>query len=247
MKRLIGLLLLVLVLVVCAGFTLGLTFAPCYSSLCSEDFYAVPTRIHIATYYALVASIGAALLLRAYSPRCRAISNHYLTRHEVPILAKRISVGGLALSIWIPSIALITTVFWVPPLEHFWMLRTVPLQWIEIQIPLVVTGIIGHHADVLLGLVLIPVSRNSIIGQVFELHQSTLLYTHKLIAYLLAAAVLAHGLAALVSCHHHFAFGKLHANERCVDFRRVLRRGQRRESQDARLQCPKPSSDDSRD
>lgn len=198
MNTLIGLLYLSAILLITTGLTIGLTFAPCYSSLCSEDFFPVATRLHIATFYALVASIGVVLLLRACSPTCRRISGHYLTRREVPILDKRISVGGLALSIWIVGITLATTGFWFTAEYDFWGLRTKPFDWADAQIRLTVTGLIGHHADILLGLVLIPVSRNSVLGRTFALHQSTLLYAHKLVAYLLFVAVLAHGTAAYV-------------------------------------------------
>lgn len=62
--------------------------------------------------------------------------------------------------------------------------------------------IIGHHADILLGLLLIPVGRNTILGRVFGLHYSTLLYAHKANAYLTVAAVFAHGAAYYVSMPH---------------------------------------------
>lgn len=55
----------------------------------------------------------------------------------------------------------------------------------------------------LLGLVIIPVSRNSILGRVFKVHQSTLLYTHKLFAYLLFVGVVAHFIAYMVSKKKH--------------------------------------------
>lgn len=203
MNRPLEALLLLLLLIFCAGFTLGLTYAPCYSSLCSEDFFPLPTRIHCASYYGMLASVGCFLLLRMFSPLCRSISEYYLTRRRVPILDKRISVGGLALTVWLVGLTVATTGFWVGPEYSFWGLRTNPLRWPDAQTRLTVTGIIGHHADIFLGLVLIPVSRNSILGRVFELHQSTLLYAHKLIAYGLFIVVLAHGAATYVSSFPH--------------------------------------------
>lgn len=191
--------LALLILVICAGFTLGLTYAPCYSSLCSEDFFPLPTRFHIVTFYGLLASIGAALLLRTYNPQCRSVSEYYLTKQRLPLLDKRISVGGLALTIWTVGITVASTGFWLGPEYSFWELRTRPLRWSDAQTRLTVTGIIGHHADIFLGLVLIPVSRNSVLGRVFALHQSTLLCAHKLIAYGLFIVVLAHGAATYVS------------------------------------------------
>ena len=192
-------LLLLLLFVICAGLTLGLTYAPCFASLCSEEFFPAPTRYHIATYFSLLASVGCVLLLRAYSPRCLYISNYHLTKRRVPILDKRISIGGLALSLWLVGITVASTAFWADPESSFWELRTTSLHWVDAQIRLTVTGILGHHADIFLGLVLIPVSRNSVLGRVFELHQSTLLFAHKLIAYGLFIVVLAHGAATYVS------------------------------------------------
>ena len=193
------LVVLIILLVACAGFTIGLTYAPCFASLCSEDFFPYSTRVHIAGYYGLLASVGCFLLLRAYSPLWHSVSTIYLTKREVPVLKKRISVGGLALALWIVGITLATTAFWVSPELNFWALRTDALHWADAQVRLGVTGIIGHHCDILLGLVIIPVSRNSILGRIFELHQSTLLYAHKLLAYLLLVAVTAHGAATYVS------------------------------------------------
>lgn len=198
-EQLRGILLLLAILIVSAGFTVGLTYAPCYASLCSEEFFPFATRVHIAGYYALLASIGSFLFLRVYSPFWKAISSTYLTRRELPILRKRISVGGLALAVWIVGITVATTGFWVDAELNFWALRTDALHWADAQIRLAVTGIIGHHCDILLGLVLIPVSRNSILGRVFELHQHTLLYAHKLLAYLFLVAATAHGAATYVS------------------------------------------------
>lgn len=186
------------IVIACAGLAIGLTYAPCYSSYCSEEFYPFATRLHIATFYALLASIGLGLLLRAHSPCCRAISEYSLTKREVPILDKRISIGGLLYAFWIVIITLVTTAFWLTPLEDFWAGRTDPFDWTQAQIRLVVTSIIAHHADIILGLLIIPVSRNSILGRAFALHQSTLLYAHKLTAYLLLVAAVAHGAAAFV-------------------------------------------------
>lgn len=193
MKQLLKILSLLLVLVISASLTIGLTFAPCFASLCTEQFFGFETRVHIATYYALLAPTGCFLLLRAYSPLCLRISNHHLTRREVPVLQKRISVGGLGLALWPVGITLVTTAFWAAPELQYWGLR-----WVNAKVSLAVTGLIGHHANYLLSLVIIPVSRNSVLGRTFELHQSTLLYAHKLVAYLMVVAVMAHGVAYFV-------------------------------------------------
>ena len=210
---------LLVLLLVSAGFTIGLTYAPCFASMCTEQFFPFETRIHIAGYYGIVASIGLALVLRAYVPWIHAVSSTYIIRRELPILKKRISIGGFTLGAWIVVLTVASTGrkfvsgeasiecfanytkpgFWVDAELDFWSLRTDALRWPDAEIRLAVPGSIGHHCDVLLGLVVIPVSRYSILGRAFSLHQSTLLYAHKLIAYLLLIAVIAHGGAYYVS------------------------------------------------
>ena len=199
MNRQYGLFYLALILVITFGFTIGLTYAPCYASLCSEEFFALETRLHIVTYYGLVASIGFALCLRAYSPWWYTLSATNLTKRPVPVFDRRFTVGGLVLTIWVLGITLATTAFWFPVEFNHWTALTDPLrQWSKARVPLVVTGLIGHHLDIILGLLLIPVGRNSILGRVFSVHQSTLLYAHKLLAYLLLIGTVAHGIAYYV-------------------------------------------------
>jgi len=111
------------------GLTLGLTWAPRYASLCSEDFYAYDTHLHVISFYALLASTGCALLLRAYGPVCYSISKYYLTRRQVPVLRTRFSVSGQAFALWSIGITLATTGFWIGPLLDFWALRTTLLRW----------------------------------------------------------------------------------------------------------------------
>jgi ferric-chelate reductase len=110
MRQHYALLLLALLVVVTAGFTLGLTYATCYASLCSEEFFPVEVRLHIASYYALIASIGFALVLRAYTTCCRNLSAIYLTQKPLPVFDKRLSLGGAALIIWILGIVLAVSV-----------------------------------------------------------------------------------------------------------------------------------------
>ncbi|KAF3769703.1 hypothetical protein M406DRAFT_343822, partial [Cryphonectria parasitica EP155] len=194
MKRLFQTISLLAVLALSTGLALGLTYAPCYATICPESYLARPTRVHIATFYAFLAITACFLYIRAVSPRVQHISNYYLVWHELPVLKRRVSLGGLALGIWIVGVNVGTTWIWFQPLLGYWGLRTDPYGWVLAQMRLTITGVIGHHADILLGLVIIPVSRNSILGQVFQLHQSTLLYAHKLIAYLLFAATFAHAM-----------------------------------------------------
>lgn len=190
---------LLTILLLSTGLTLGFTYLPCYASLCSESYLPYETRLHIATFYGLLASTGCFLFLTSLSPAARRLSNIYISQKELPLLNKRLTLGGIALTLWILGLVLATTAFWVEPQLSYWERRTGPLDWAEAKLRLAVTGIIGHHADLLLGLVIIPVSRNSIMGRVFAVQQSALLFAHKMLAYLLFVAALAHGAAYYVS------------------------------------------------
>lgn len=198
MKRYIDGIILLVVLFASAGLTIGLTYAPCYATVCVEDFFGLETRVHIAVYYSILATIGATLSIRATSGRASRISNTYLTRTKVPIIQKQITLGGLALTLWITAIIALTTTYWINAEHHFWGLRTIPLHWSTVRMELTAVGTLGHFADILLGLVVLPVSRNTLIGRVFELHRGSLITMHKLVAYALILLVFAHGVSYFV-------------------------------------------------
>jgi ferric-chelate reductase len=147
-----------------------------------------------------------------------------------------------------------TTGFWVGPEAEFWTIRTNALHWADAKVRLVVTGIIGHHIDskcclnentfggcvltflpniiVILGLLLIPVSRNSILGRAFQLHQGVLLYAHKLLAYVFLIGVVAHGAAYYVRLTRTRL---CHITDALLVFRRYLWRSCRHKSSKGRF------------
>lgn len=188
------------------GATLGLTYAPCYATVCPEDFLLDETRIHLGTFYLMLAITGLGLGLRATFPSVQLLLSHS-TPFRVPVLGKRITTGGFVASIWIVGSTLATTGIWLTALLGFWALRTDPLDWTIAKILLTVTGVTGHYADFLMALLVIPVSRNSLIGKAFGLHHSTLLFAHKAISYLFVAAVAAHGASYIVSLIAKSLFG----------------------------------------
>ncbi|KAL2889227.1 Ferric reductase [Ceratocystis lukuohia] len=175
-----------------AGLCIGLTFVPCYATLCSEDYFPRETRLHLATFYGLLTVTACMLLFRTSGESLRYLSSTHISP-ELPILGKRITLGGFIVSLWILLITLGTTAFWLPAHLDFWAIRTDPLNWTSAKIQLTVTGVTGHYADIMLGLLIIPISRNSLVGRAFGLHQSTLVYAHKFIAYMFMIASLAHG------------------------------------------------------
>lgn len=186
-------------LIVCWAFTLGLTWASCYAQVCPERYHPLATRMHIVAYYALLASILFALLFRASSRTARHLSQRKLTTCELPLLRKRITVGGLTLACWITGVVFATTAFWAQPLIDYWTAKCAPIDWLSEVPKLVVTGVFAHHADIALGLLLLPIGRNSLLGRAFLLHQHTLLYAHKLLAYFMVLMAFLHGASHYVS------------------------------------------------
>lgn len=197
MKQLLCIVALFLTFAVSAAAAIVLTFAPCYATFCSEDYFDFETRLHIIIYYALVIGLGCFLLLRAYFPWARALSGQHLCR--IPLMGKRVTFGGLMACTWIVGVTTSTTTFWLPAQQHFWGLRADPLDWISAKIKLTITGVTGHYADILMGLLVIPVSRNNLVERGLSLHHSTLLFVHKMVAYLYLVAATAHGVTYIVS------------------------------------------------
>ncbi|RKL48193.1 hypothetical protein BFJ70_g2549 [Fusarium oxysporum] len=117
---------------------------------------------------------------------------------ELPLAGNRFTLGETFMTIWILIMTFGPTIYWFPTHWDFWGLRTDHLSWLSAKIQLTITGVTGHYADVLLGLLIIPVSRNSLVGQAFSVHHGTLILGHRLISYLFSIAVAAHGITYIV-------------------------------------------------
>ena len=187
-------------LIACAAFTIGLTYAPCYSSLCVEQLHPYQTRIHIGAYYALLATTGLFLVARAYLRPVRRLLDTYIWDGVIPIVGNRLSIGGLLLALWISLATFGSIGYWLQAQYEWWYDRGALVDWTQPSlIRAAWTGITGHWCDVWIGLVMLPVGRDSIIGRVFCLHASALLFAHKLLAYALFVGVLVHGITYYVS------------------------------------------------
>ena len=199
-QSVLSLLLISILLIACAAFTIGLTFAPCHSSLCVEHLNPYQTRIHIGVYYALLTSIGLFLAGKVYLKRVRRILDTYVWDGVIPIVEQRISLGGLLLVLWISAATFGSIGYWLPAEYSWWYAKGALVHWTPSSLSRTAwTGITGHWCDICIGLVMIPVGRNSIIGRAFHLHTSTLLFVHKLLAYALLLGTLVHGITYYVS------------------------------------------------
>lgn len=183
-----------LMLSLCAGFSIGLTFAPCYSSSCVNEFFPTQTRYHIALYYSALAVTTIFLYIRSHSETFRCFSGHYLFTKPIPLIGPRITYGGLLFCIWICVMTFGSIAYWYPAQHAFWTARGALIDWTGYMFRVVWTGITGHWCDIWIGLVVIPVGRNSVIARVFHIQPSTLLQAHKMIAYGLLGFSFTHGL-----------------------------------------------------
>ncbi|KAK0941801.1 hypothetical protein LTR29_006693 [Friedmanniomyces endolithicus] len=193
-SSLLPILLLTTLLLASAGLILGLTFAPCHSSLCVELLNPYQTRIHIAVFYSLLASLTLALTARVYLPALRRLSGTYISDRPLPIVGKRLTVGGVVLVLWIAAATFASIAYWLPAQYTYWYARGALVDWTPKALSRVAwTGITGHWCDVWVGLVILPVGRNSIIGRASGVHTSVLLFAHKVLAYTFFVGALVHG------------------------------------------------------
>ncbi|KAI9147991.1 Heterokaryon incompatibility protein [Paramyrothecium foliicola] len=195
--RLLEITTLVVAILASAATTLVLMHTSCYATICSEEHFSYETRLHVTIYFSFLALTLCILLLHAYSPPIQSFTSLHLA-HQLPLVGKRLTLGGLLACFWVLTIAAGPIIYWYPTQWQFWGLRADPLDWISAKIQLTITGVTGHSADVLLGLLIIPVSRNSLLGHAFSLHQHTLLFVHKLVSYLFAIAAMSHGVTYLL-------------------------------------------------
>ena len=183
----------------CAGLTIGLTYAPCYSSYCVEYFFPYSTRVHIALFYSLLAVIGLSLTARTWSLPIQRLSQWHVSEKHVPLAGKPLSVGAFILGFLIVGATFGSTGYWYEVQQKFWFDRGAIVDWTDYMFRLAWCSITGHWCDIWAGLVVIPVGRNSILGRTFNIHTSTLLLVHKLLAYGLFVFAIIHGLFFFVS------------------------------------------------
>jgi hypothetical protein len=181
-------------LVGCAGFTIGLTFAPCYSTICVDRWFPSQVRFHIALFYGGISVVAIFLAVSSKSKAFSSAFGRYLHDKRLPLFDLRLTVGGTLLAVWILALTLAPTAYWVPAERNFWYAKGKAIDWTQYMFRVVWSGVTGHWCDVMLGLVLLPVGRNSLISTAFAIEPSILLLAHKLLAYALCACGMIHGL-----------------------------------------------------
>ncbi|ENH70280.1 hypothetical protein FOC1_g10012187 [Fusarium oxysporum f. sp. cubense race 1] len=197
MRKLLQTTTLIVTTLASAAVSLVMMHFSCYATVCPEDYFSYETRLHVIIYYGFLSLTLCLLAIRYYSPAVRSFTNMQPLA-GVPLVGSCLTLGEALMCIWILIMTLGPTIYWFPTHWDFWGLRTDHLSWLSAKIQLTITGVTGHYADVLLGLLIIPVSRNSLVGQAFSVHHGTLLLAHRLISYLFSIAVAAHGITYIV-------------------------------------------------
>lgn len=105
-SRSLSLLVIAALLVFCAGLTIGLTFAPCYSTICVDLWFPSQVRFHIALFYGGISVAAIFLAASSESKAFRSASSRYLFDKLLPLFDLRLTVGGTLLTVWILALAL---------------------------------------------------------------------------------------------------------------------------------------------
>ena len=206
-SRSLSLLAIAALLVICAGLTIGLTFAPCYSTICVDLWFPSQVHFHIALFYSGIVVTAIFLSASSKSKAFRSAFGRHLVAKPLPLFGLRLTVGGTLLTVWILALTLAPTTYWFPAERNFWYAKGNAVDWTKYMFRVVWSGVTGHWCDVMFGLVLLPVGRNSLLSTAFAREPYTLLMAHKLLAYALCACGLIHGLLYYVRtpCIHPYA------------------------------------------
>ncbi|KAJ9629736.1 SCF ubiquitin ligase complex subunit [Taxawa tesnikishii (nom. ined.)] len=144
----------------------------------------------------VLAVISSILFLSAFVYR---FFSKFVTKRPIPYTTTHISWGAVAVTLGIAFIFAFDHGYLWTPAYHFYRDRGLHQAGTDAgSVILAVVALIGHFCDVLVGLVILPVARDGVLGRVLRLEVSTLLRFHKLIAYLLVAAVTVHMVVFIV-------------------------------------------------
>ena len=138
----------------------------CYAGVCGEWLFPTEARRHVAVWYAWLAISLGFLSLRALRPGVRKLTSMHL-RLWVPLMDKRLTVGGLMWVMWQSVLYGILVGIWWPRLDEYFQNRgkTGDGQRLSGNGLLASVALSGHLADVTMGLVLLPVTRYVILSK----------------------------------------------------------------------------------
>lgn len=184
-------------LVITFGLSIGLTFRSnhhCYAGTCGEWLFPLQARLHVVIWYAWLSLATTFLAVRAFHPEMQKVLARCLTTRKLPLLDKRISLGGALMVAWILSLYAIAVGVWWIRLRDYFNDRNNASGITRGGNRLAAVALTGHLSDITMGMVLLPISRHSALASFFKISVSTTLTNHTFTAYTLFILVTIHGL-----------------------------------------------------
>jgi len=178
------------------GLSIALTFRSnhhCYVGVCGETLFPLQTRLHVVVWYCWISLSVTLLALRAFHPSIRGFLQKHLIQGQLPIIGKSLTFSGALVAFWILSLYGIVTGIWWLRLQDYFVTRGQESGQIVGNNRVAAIALTGHYADITMGMVLLPVARNSALSSFFRLSASTTFAFHMMQAYVLFGLVLIHG------------------------------------------------------
>lgn len=184
-------------LVASFGLSIALTFRSdhyCYAGVCGEVLFPLQARLHVVVWYCWISLSVTLLALRAFHPSIRALLQKQIFHKQLPVLGKSLTLSGTLVVFWILILYGIITGIWWLRVQNYFVIRGQDSGLIAGNNRVAAVALTGHYADVTMGMVLLPVARNSALSSFFRLSASTTFAFHMIQAYVLFGLVLIHGL-----------------------------------------------------
>ncbi|KAF6218031.1 hypothetical protein HO133_006443 [Letharia lupina] len=145
------------------------------------------------------------LALRAFHPSIRRSLHKQLYTNQLPIIRKSLTISGVLVILWVLSLYGILIGIWWLRLRGYFVTRGEQGGMMNGNRRVAAVALTGHICDVTMGMVLLPVARNSALSSFFRLSASTTYAFHMIQAYVLFALVVVHGLlyASWVAAYNH--------------------------------------------
>ena len=184
-------------LVASFALSIGLTFRSdhhCYAGVCGEVLFPLQARLHVVVWYSWLSISVTILALRAFHPSIRRKLQTQIYGGQLPVIGKSFTISGALIILWILSLYGIIIGIWWLRLQGYFIKRGEAGALHNGNRRVAAVALTGHFADVTMGMVLLPVARNSALSSFFRLSHSTTFAFHMIQAYVLFGFVLLHGL-----------------------------------------------------
>ena len=183
-----------LVLTFCLS--ISLTFRSnhhCYAGTCGESLFPLQARLHVVVWYCWLATSVTVLAIRAFHPKMRKLLRIPLLERPLPLLRKKLAIGGALVFLWIISLYGIIIGIWWIRLRNYFEQRGLEGGITSGNLRLAAIALTGHFCDVTMGMAIIPISRHSALASFFKISVATTLTFHLMMAYTLFLLVVTHG------------------------------------------------------